>query len=80
MAMQAVKKLRDELGLPEETIPVAAFVRMISDELEQLRDECRSDGSICDLIKQASGIEIDSVDLKRFYATAEQRHPPSRPS
>ena len=47
---------------------------MISDEVEALRQQSRSDGDIADLIRTASSIEISAAEIAEFYATPEDRH------
>ncbi|MBJ6123298.1 hypothetical protein [Sphingomonas mollis] len=73
-ALRAQQHLRETLGLGEERFPVPAFVNMISDEIEQLRDTGRSDAEIAALIEQASGHELSPDDLARYYTPADERH------
>lgn len=74
-ALRAQKALRDAAGLAPEMFPVEAFVGMVSDEIEQLRAQGKSDEDIADLIRSKSNIEISAVDIAENYAPPEQRHP-----
>ena len=47
---------------------------MISDEVEALRQQGRSDADIADMIRAASSIKISAVEIAEFYATSEDRH------
>ena len=75
-AEQAVRTqaaLREALGLGPERFPLQAFVGMISDEIEQLREAGRSDAEIARLVSHAGGAEVSADDLQAFYATPEAR-------
>jgi hypothetical protein len=72
-AADAQTALRKALGLPPEQFPVPAFVGMVSDEIEQLRQQGRSDEEIAGLIQDAVGIELSGDEIARFYASAEER-------
>jgi hypothetical protein len=74
-ALQAQQALREAAGLAPETFPVQAFVGMISDEIEALRQRGRSDDDIARLIASNSSIEITPADIAAHYAPPEQRHP-----
>ena len=76
-AVQAQRELRRALGLEAERFPLAAFVGMISDEIEQMRDAGRSDAEISRIVADASGTRIEADDLSRFYAPPEARRPRS---
>ena len=73
-AMRAQGALRQSLGLGPEQFPLAAFVGMISDEIQGLREAGRSDDEIASLIRTATDRTIDPADLARFYATPAERH------
>lgn len=73
-ALRAQNALRQMAGLEREQFPVAAFVGMISDEIEILRRQGRTDQQIADAISQHSSIEITSDDIAANYATPEERH------
>ncbi len=46
---------------------------MISDEVEQLRSQDKSDQDIVDLVRSSSGIEITPEELAEHYAPPEAR-------
>ena len=75
-ALRAQKALRDAAGLAPEMFPVQAFVGMISDEIEHLRSQGKSDADIADLISKSSEIRITAAEITDNYASAEDRHPP----
>lgn len=72
-AMRAQGALRRSLGLGPERFPLAAFVGMISDEIQGLREAGRSDDEIAALIRTATDRTVDPADLARFYATPDER-------
>ena len=72
-AMAAQRALRDELGLGEEAFPLPAFIGMISDEIQQLREAGRSDSEVLKIIQRATGVALSEADLERFYAPPERR-------
>ena len=73
-ALRAQKALRDKAGLPPEQFPVPAFVGMISDEIENLRQRGHSDEEIAETIRAHSKIEITAAEIAEHYAGTEQRH------
>jgi hypothetical protein len=73
-ALRAQKALRDEAGLQPETFPVAAFVGMISDEIETLRSQGKTDDEIAALVAKNSNIEITGAEIAANYASPEARH------
>ncbi len=76
-SLQALNALRTAAGSQPEQFPLPAFVGMISDEIETLRKQGRSDTEIVTIIHQSSGIEITPEQLADNYATPQQRHPHS---
>ena len=72
-AVRAQKALRDAAGLGPEMFPVQAFVGMISDEIEQLRTQGKSDEEIAGLITANSSIEITGSEIAENYAPPEDR-------
>ncbi len=72
-AMKAQQALRATAGLPAEEFPVKAFVGMISDEIEALRQAGKSDDEITGLINKAAGTELSAADVVENCAPAEQR-------
>lgn len=67
-ALRAQKALRDKAGLPTELFPVGAFVGMISDAIESLRQSGYSDQEIADTIRAHSKIEISAAQIAQHYA------------
>ena len=74
-AVRAQAALRNAAGLGPETFPVDAFVGMISDEIQVLRRQGRSDADIASLIASHSEIAISPNEIAEHYAPPEQRHP-----
>lgn len=73
-ALKAQSALRALGGLAPEEFPVAAFVGMVSDEIEHLRKLGHSDEEIAGVIRRSSKIEITAAEIARNYASPEQRH------
>lgn len=73
-AIKAQKALRRAAELGEEQFPVQAFVGMISDEIEALRERGMSDGEIAALIHEHSTIEVTADELAKHYASSAERH------
>jgi hypothetical protein len=73
-ALRAQEALRTAAGLGPETFPVEAFVGMISDEIEQLRSQGKSDAEIAALITASSAIDITAEEIAANYASPEDRH------
>lgn len=76
-AIQAQKALREAAGLAPEVFPVQAFVGMVSDEIEILREQGRSDEQIAALIEAHSSIRITASEITANYASPAERgqHP-----
>ena len=74
-ALKAQTALRSEAGLEPEQFPIQAFVGMISDEIETLRAQGKSDEQIADIIRKNSKIKITSDEVAANYAPTEARHP-----
>ncbi len=75
-ALRAQKALREAAGLGPEMFPVQAFVGMISDEVEQLRKQGKTDEDIARIIGSSSKIEITGSEVAEHYASPEDRHQP----
>jgi hypothetical protein len=73
-ALRTQKHMRDALGLGEERFPVPAFINMVSDEVEQLRDVGRTDGEIAALVEESSRHALTEAEFARYYTPAEDRH------
>jgi hypothetical protein len=74
-AVRAQKALRTAAGLGPEMFPVKAFVGMISDEIDSLRQAGKSDDQIAALICRSSSIQISPEEIAENYAPPEERHP-----
>ena len=72
-ALQAQSALRASAGLEPETFPVADFVGMISDEIEHLRKQGRSDEDIANIISTNSPVQITGQVVTQYYASPEAR-------
>ena len=72
-AVRAQKALREAAGLGPEMFPLEAFVGMISDEIEQLRSQGKTDDEIARLIAASSDIDITPSEISENYASAESR-------
>ena len=53
--------------------PVEAFVGMISDEIQRLREMGHSDEAIARVIAANSKIEISAAEIGEHYASPERR-------
>ena len=72
-ALRAQKALRDAAGLGPEMFPMEAFVGMVSDEIEKLREQGMTDDQIAGLIEKSSAIRVSAADIAENYASAEDR-------
>ena len=73
-ALMAQKALREAAGLGPELFPVQTFVGMISDEIEQLRSQGKTDAQIAAMVEAHSSIRISAAEIAEHYASPEQRH------
>lgn len=73
-ALKAQKALRDMAGLQPEQFPVEAFVGMVSDEIEQLRQQGHTDSDIAAAITSHSAIKITAAEIAENYAPPEARN------
>ncbi len=73
-AIRAQQALREATGLGPEMFPVEAFVGMISDEIEKLRSQGKTDSEIAGLITENSSIQITAEEISANYASSEDRH------
>ena len=73
-AVRAQKALREAAGLGPEMFPIQAFVGMISDEVETLRSQGKTDEDIARLIETHSGIQITASEIAENYALPDRRH------
>ena len=72
-SIRAQKAMRDALDMPDEMFPIPAFVGMVSDEIEKLRNAGRSDADIVAIVRKATGKDIPPDALAEHYATPEER-------
>ena len=72
-AIRAQRALREAAGLEPEQFPIQAFVGMISDEVEQSRQQGKSDEEVASLIEANSSIKI-TASIAENYARPEERH------
>ena len=77
-ALSAQRSLREAAGLPPEEFPLAAFVGMVSDEIESLRKLGRSDDEIAAIVQRSSSIQVRGEEIALYYAPAGQRHSAAR--
>lgn len=73
-ALKAQRALRSLAGLGPELFPINSFVGMISDEIEVLRKQGKSDIEIAAVVRENSAININADDIAAHYAPAEERH------
>jgi hypothetical protein len=73
-ALKALQSLRDAAGLKPEQFPIQAFVGMISDEVESLRQRGKTDEDIAAIIRAGSSIDITAAEITENYASPEERH------
>lgn len=71
-SLRALQALRQAAGLEPEQFPLKAFVGMMSDEIEALRKQGKTDDQIAGLIRESSGIDISAAEIAENYA--EDRH------
>ncbi len=72
-ALRAQNALRNAANLPAEQFPIEAFVGMISDEIETLRKQGKTDEEITDLINAAMNSNIAASLITQHYASSEDR-------
>lgn len=77
-AVKAQGALRQAAGLEPERFPLEAFVGMISDEIEHLRDTGLSDEQIAAIVRANSRIQITAAELAQYYASPERRGRPAQ--
>ncbi len=73
-ALKAQAALRNLAGLAPEQFPLQAFVGMVSDEIEHLRQLGHTDETIATVIQSHSNIEITAEQIAENYAAPELRH------
>ncbi len=73
-ALKAQQALRHAAGLGAEHFPVEAFVGMISDEVQALREKGWSNDQIAEHVRESSTIDITGKEIAENYAEPEERH------
>lgn len=73
-AIKAQRALRQALGLGDERFEVSEFVEMISDEIEQMKNDGKSSDDIVAVVAEATGHRMDPADIDRHYVRPEDRH------
>ncbi len=73
-ALRAQKALRELAGEGPEMFPIEAFVGMISDEIQTLRERGHKDDEIAQVILSNSAIKITASDIAEHYASPDDRH------
>ena len=73
-AVRAQKALRELAGLGPQMFSIQAFVGMISDEVETLRNHGHTDEDIALTIKTSSNSSVSAADIAAYYASSEERH------
>ncbi len=72
--VKAQKSLREAAGLEPEQFPIQAFIGMVSDEIEALRNNGRTDEEIASIIQQNTSIRITATEIAENYASPQERH------
>jgi len=72
-ALKAQQALRTAADLPDEQFPLQAFVGMLSDEIEALRKNNKSDAEIAGLINKAAGTQLTTAEISENYASPDSR-------
>ncbi len=75
-ALKAQAALRRTAGMGEERFSIEALVGMISDEIETLRGQGRTDEEIARVIAGSSAVRVSAEEIGRYYASAEERGRP----
>ena len=73
-ALKAQQALRQAAGLGPEHFPVEAFVGMISDEVQALREKGWNDNQIAEHVRKSSTIDITGEEISENYAEPDERH------
>ena len=72
-AVRAQAALRRAAGLSDETFTVEAFVGMVSDEIEALRNQGRNDDEIAAIVKDGAAVPVSGAEISKYYAGPEER-------
>lgn len=72
-ALAAQQALRDAAGAEEEVFELADVIGMVSDEIDMLKEQGRSDGEIAALLQKSTGKPVTAEDVERYYVPADER-------
>lgn len=72
-ALAAQKALRDAAGAEEEVFELADVIGMVSDEVDMLREQGRTDAEIAALVQKATGKPVAAGDVEQYYVPADKR-------
>lgn len=72
-ALAAQKALREAAGADEEVFDLADVIGMVSEEIDMLKDQGRSEQDIAAMIQKATGKPITGADVQKFYVPADER-------
>ena len=72
-ALAAQKALRDAAGAEEEVFELADVIGMVSDEVDMLKEQGRSDAEIAALVQKATGKPVTASDVEQYYVPADER-------
>ena len=72
-ALAAQKALREAAGAEEEVFDLADVIGMVSDEIDMLKDQGRSEEEIAAMIQKATGKPVTSDDVQKYYVPADER-------
>jgi hypothetical protein len=72
-ALAAQKALRDAAGAEEEVFDLADVIGMVSDEIDMLKEQGRSDADIAALVQKSTGKTVTAGDVQKYYVPADER-------
>jgi hypothetical protein len=72
-ALAAQKALRDAAGAEEEVFDLADVIGMVSDEVDMLKEQGRSDADIAALLQKSTGKAVTAADVQNFYVPTDER-------
>jgi hypothetical protein len=72
-ALAAQKALRDAAGAEEEVFDLADVIGMVSEEIDMLKDQGRSDEEIAAMIQKSTGKPVSGADVEKHYVPADER-------
>ena len=72
-ALAAQKALREAAGADEEEFELADVIGMISEEIDMLKEQGRSESDIAAMMQKATGKPVTAADIKKHYVPADER-------